>query len=277
MNASELNVPSAGWRADLRLRFAARDLRTYLIERSHSGPLIVQRPFYPEGGVCHVYIVHPPGGVVGGDELSVRVKAEPGSSLLLTTPAAAKFYRSEGAVARQTQLLEVSDASLEWLPQESIFFNAANVRSTTRVCLDGRSRFIGCEIACLGLPAREEDFADGTLRLGFEVEVNGAPHIIDRLRIDGDNRARTATWGLAAHKAIGTLLAYPAEPAMCDLARHIAELDVEIACSLVDEVLVCRALGTQAELVRLALTKIWHALRPRLMNRAAIVPRIWKT
>src|SRR5690606_17756816 len=177
----ESHAAASGWRADLRLRFAARDARTHLVERSHLGPLIVQRPFYPEGGVCHIYVVHPPGGVVGGDELSIRVHAEPTSNVLITTPAAAKFYRSEGGVARQDQTLAIEDARLEWLPQESIFFSGAQVRSTTRVCLAGESRFIGWEIACLGLPARNDDFAAGTLQLGFELEVKGAPRVIDRL------------------------------------------------------------------------------------------------
>lgn len=278
MSATEIKIDETnGWRADLRLRFAARGARTLLIERSHLGPLVVQRPFYPEDGVCHVYIVHPPGGVVGGDELTIRVKADSGSNVLLTTPAAAKFYRSEGAIAHQNQTLELDDASIEWLPQESIYFNAARVRGATCVKLRGESRFIGWEIACLGLPAREQEFGEGMLRLGFELEVDGVPRLVDRLRIDGESTARTAAWGLGGHKAIGTLLACPADPAMRDLVRGNERSDVAIACSLVDGVLVCRALGAQAELVRRSLTKIWQRIRPALMRREVVVPRIWKT
>ncbi len=274
---AEPHVDASGWRADLRLRFAARGARTHLIERSHLGPLIVQRPFYPEEGVCHIYVVHPPGGVVGGDELSIRVNAEAGSNVLLTTPAAAKFYRSEGAVARQDQSIEADDACVEWLPQESIFFSGAQVRSTTRVCLAGASRFIGWEIACLGLPARNDDFEAGALQLGFELEVDGAPRVIDRLRIEGDSAARSAAWGLQGYKAIGTLLAYPATRELIDRVRERAPQDVEIAFSLVDDVLVCRALGQQAEPVRDALTKVWTILRPALLGRESLVPRIWRT
>lgn len=273
----ESHAAASGWRADLRLRFAARDARTHLVERSHLGPLIVQRPFYPEGGVCHIYVVHPPGGVVGGDELSIRVHAEPNSNVLITTPAAAKFYRSEGAVARQDQTLAIEDARLEWLPQESIFFSGAQVRSTTRVCLAGESRFIGWEIACLGLPARNDDFAAGTLQLGFELEVKGAPRVIDRLRIEGGNDARTAAWGLNGFTAIGTLLAYPATRELIERARERAPQNVEVALSLVDDVLVCRALAQQAEPVRDALTQVWTLLRPTLLGRESVVPRIWRT
>jgi urease accessory protein len=58
-----------GWQASLNLSFANRFNKTLLVQRKHSGPLTVQRPFYPEGDVCHVYLLHPPGGIVGGDEL----------------------------------------------------------------------------------------------------------------------------------------------------------------------------------------------------------------
>ncbi|NLG78050.1 MAG: urease accessory protein UreD [Xanthomonadaceae bacterium] len=274
---AEPDLHDAGWRADLRLRFAARGAQTHLVERSHLGPLIVQRPFYPEEGVCHVYVLHPPGGVVGGDALSIRVNAEHGTNVLLTTPAAAKFYRSQGAIARQDQSIDIAGACVEWLPQESIFFSGARVRSTTRVRVKGASRFIGWEIACLGLPARSDDFEAGALQLGFELEVEGVPRVIDRLRIEGDSVAPTAVWGLNGCRAIGTLLAYPATRVLIERVREYVPQDVEMALSLVDDVLVCRALGQQAEPVRGALTRIWTISRPALMNRESLVPRIWRT
>ena len=275
--SAEPNLRAAGWRADLRLRFAARGARTHLVERSHLGPLIVQRPFYPEEGVCHVYVVHPPGGVVGGDALSIRVNAENGTDVLLTTPAAAKFYRSQGAIARQDQSIELDGACVEWLPQESIFFSGARVRSTTRVRVKGVSQFIGWEIACLGLPARGDDFEAGALQLGFELEVEGVPRVIDRLRIEGGSVARTAAWGLNGYQAIGTLLAYPATRELLERVRERVPQHVEIAFSLVDDVLVCRALGQQGEPVRDSLTRVWAVSRPALMNRESLVPRIWRT
>src|SRR5262249_20605752 len=100
--AVERNSPG-GWQAALDLGFESRGLRTVLTRRASVGPLVVQRPFYPEGDVAHVYLVHPPGGVVGGDQLQLNVLAKGGAHVLLTTPAATKFYRSDGRVARQRQ------------------------------------------------------------------------------------------------------------------------------------------------------------------------------
>src|SRR6187551_1093438 len=119
----------SSWQARLELGFRATAGRTVLAHRRHIGPLMVQRPFYPEGGICHVYLLHPPGGIVGGDSLELQVDAGQGSHALITTPAATKFYRAgphPRAVLRQNLL--VKDAVLEWLPQEAIVFDGAKVR-----------------------------------------------------------------------------------------------------------------------------------------------------
>ena len=267
-----------GWRAALRLRFSARERSTYLSEREHLGPLRVQRPFYPEANVCHCYIVHPPGGVVGGDRLSIDVDVDASANALLTTPAAGKFYRSDGLVAHLSQRFRVhSSASFEWLPQETIYYRGARVRARTCVELSASASFIGWEIGCLGLPARNEQFDDGSLRLGFELAVDGVPRWIDSLRIDGDDRARIASWGLAGSAAIGTMLVYPGNPALLDELRGFASQNVELAVTLVDGVLVCRAMSGQAEPIRRAFVEYWSKARPALVDRAAVAPRIWAT
>ncbi|HUJ74991.1 MAG TPA: urease accessory protein, partial [bacterium] len=48
---------SAAWRAELDLGYEVRAGRTVLARRRQMGPLLVQRPFYPEpGGVCHTLL-----------------------------------------------------------------------------------------------------------------------------------------------------------------------------------------------------------------------------
>lgn len=264
-----------GWRAKLELEFLSREGTTFLAKRRHAGPLLVQRPFHPEGGVCHTYIVHPPGGVVGGDELMLEIDAQVGSHALLTTPAAAKFYRSAGAVARQTQTLRASDAVIEWLPQENIYYPASHVRSATIVNLVGDSQFIGWEIACLGLPARGESFDTGELRLHFELWADRAPLLIDRLRISGADRRNA--WSLAGHEAIGTLLAYPASRDCVESIRSLEVNGAEFSVTLVDDVLVCRCLAAQAEPIKRAFVAAWRLLRPMMLQREAMEPRIWAT
>jgi urease accessory protein len=181
------------WQAKLDLTFRQAGNRTILAERRHIGPLIVQRPFYPEGPICHVYLVHPPGGIVGGDAVSLQVDVEPQAHALLTT-----------------QHLAVHDAALEWLPQETIVFDGARARSTTRVELTGEARFLGWEIACLGRPANGETFNAGQLQQDFLLYRDGQPLLLDRMRLSGGSPSLSAPWGLAGNQAMGTLLMYPA-------------------------------------------------------------------
>ena len=266
-----------GWLAHLRMRFAAREGRTYLAERHHVGPLLVQRPFHPEANACHAYIVHPPGGVVGGDRLELEVEAGAGSHVLLTTPAATKLYRSGGKLARQVQRVDAADAVVEWLPQETIFYRGATVRSETIIQLRGSSKFIGWEIPCFGMPARQEVFDAGELRLNLELWLDQAPLLVDRMRICGSDESRTSPWGLGGHQAVGTLLAYPADGKALELARSATAPRAELAVTLVDGVLVCRCVAEQAEAVKHLFITIWQLLRPCLLGRPAVLPRIWRT
>jgi urease accessory protein len=267
----------SGWLASLDLEFAAQGSRTVLARRSHVGPLVVQRPFYPEGGVCHVYLVHPPGGVVGGDRLELRTQVRDGAHVLVTTPSATKFYRSEGRVASQSQDIALGAATFEWLPQETILFPDAYANIATRVRLTQRSRFIGWEIVCYGRPASGLAYASGRAHQDFELWLNDVPLVLDHLRLDGAGASMHSHFGLAGHTALGTLFAFPADDALLESARTVLVNGVLAACSKVDGVLVCRAIGPHADAVRKHLASIWSLIRPQVAGKPATPPRIWAT
>ncbi len=233
---------------------------------------------------------------MGGDELRIDVQADPGAHALVTTPAATKFYRCDGRVSSQTQELRAAGATFEWLPQENIFYRGADARTATRVHVDADSRFIGWEINCLGLPARGEPFDAGALRLDLELwktfaydepvemrrvpickQIRNVPIFMDRLRLKGESAARGAFWGLAGQEAVGTLLATPATRDDVESIRELVAHEPFAAVSLVDGVLVLRALAPQAEAVRNLFISAWQRLRPRIIGRDAVLPRIWAT
>jgi urease accessory protein len=277
-------VSDAGWQARLELDFARHGERTVLARRRHVGPLAVQRPFYPDGpgergGACHVYLLHPPGGVVGGDALDIIVNAGAGSRALVTTPAAGKLYRSAGACARLSQRLVVDeDAQLEWLPQPTIAFAGVNARVGTRVDLAPGGRFIGWEIVCLGRTDSGERYT-GQLHLSLELWRDGATLWVERARYQ-DDELLAAPHGLRGCSVNGTLLASPA-PAADVLAAVRAAMDAHRAvltgASTVDDVLALRVLGPQAEAVQRALVDAWALLRPAILDGPALAPRIWAT
>lgn len=269
----------SAWQARLALQFAARGGRTVLSQRRHHGPLLVQRPFYPEGGICHVYLVHPPGGVVGGDQLALQVEVGAAAQVLLTTPAATKFYRAGPHPAAQVhQQLQVhAAAALEWLPQETILFDGARARAVTEVRLEGDARFFGWEIACLARPANGETLRHGALAQDLLLYRDDVPLLLDRLRLQGGSPALRAPWGLAGLQALGTLVMTPAPDIDLAPLRALDAPDVRFGMTRVQDVLVCRALSMQAEAVRDLFTRLWLQLRPALLGCAAVTPRIWAT
>jgi len=292
--------PAPGWRASLKLNFAHSAGRTRLRRGAGHGPLYVQKPFYPEGAVCHLYLLHPPGGLVGGDEHDISVALEPGARVLLTTPAATKFYRSAGSFASQRLTLQLaSDSCLEWLPQESLLFAGARARSATRVYLAPDCRFLGWEQTCLGRPAANEAFTwgefDQRLELYATADHSSAaraaarPLLLERNHWRGGDPVLNAPWGLAGHGVAATLYATPVDHEATDMIRRklaagLRELHAEgsapalrAALTLVDGVLVARVLGDEAQAVRGLLQDLWRELRPLVAGCAACPPRIWNT
>jgi urease accessory protein len=271
-----------GWRGALKLTYAFKDNRTWLLGQTRQGPLFVQKPFYPEGPeTCHTYIVHPPGGVVGGDRLNLDVIAGSNSRVLITTPAASKFYRSSGATAAQINRLEVgTDAVLEWLPQETIVFNGAQARMRTIVKLEPGARFIGWEMICLGLPACSQPFVHGRIDQCFEIWQEERPLIIDPLRIGPHDALLTACWGMAGRPVIGILAATVDAPDVVDAIRRqtaIPPSDGLFAVTRVPGLILCRYLGANVYTGLKLFIKAWEVLRRAVKGREACAPRIWAT
>lgn len=270
-----LAITATGWEARLALRYARRRERTVLTSREHRGPLLVQRPFYPEpGGVCHTYLLHPPAGIVGGDSLALEVAVEPAAEVLLTTPAATKWYRSDGRGAALTQSFAVAAAaSLEWLPQESLYFDGAVARSRISVDLAPGARFLGWDIACFGRPRCAERFEHGLLDLRLDVHRDGRPLLLERTRAAGKPP------GLRDAQVLATFVASGADHVALEAARTVcaAAGGCLAAATLRGDLLVCRALGGLVEPLARAWHDLWRCLRPLLLGRAAVAPRIWNT
>jgi urease accessory protein len=210
------------WRARLALRFERRGERTILAAREHTGPLVVQRPFHPEtDGTCHVYVLHPPGGVVGGDALELELDVQPNAAVLVTTPAATKFYRSAGQTATAHQRLTVrAGGMLEWLPQETIVFGGALAASVTEVMLEPGARFLGWEIACLGRPASADSFASGRLDQRFSLSEGGRPLLADRMLTEGGGSLARGVWGWGGRSVYGCFVAAGAPPQLTRALRE---------------------------------------------------------
>ena len=278
-DAGKTSAP--GWRAELALRYQRRGARTVLAERRHRGPLLVQKAFYPEAElICHGVVLHPPGGIVGGDDLALDVTVDGEAHAVLTTPGATKWYRSAGAEARQCMRFDVGPgASLEWLPQPTIAFDGtfACNRSAIDVRCDGC--YIGWEILCLGRIASGERLRTGRFVTTTQVNAGGTPLLIERGAIEGGSRLLASPIGFDGHPISGTLIAVSpsVDAGIVTVCRSVAPISGRHGVTRLPGLLITRYLGDRADHAFDYFVRVWQLLRPALLDRAATLPRIWRT
>ena len=275
------SVAPAGWDARLELRFERAAFRTVLAARRHAGPLRVQKALYPEGpAVCQVVVVHPPGGIVAGDSLRIEVDAGPRAHAQLTTPGAAKWYRSAGPFARSDTVLRVAAGALvEWLPQETMLFDGARAAIRLRVELAREARFVGWDVTHLGRTASGERFASGRLRQTVEIVDADGMLWCERALLDGDSRALQSGAILNGAPVFGTMIAAGIDVDGGALAacRAVSPASGEGAVTRLPHLLVARYRGSCARVARTYFASLWRVLRPSLAGRDAVPPRIWNT
>jgi urease accessory protein len=293
--AVEMQGPAAspGWCARLALDLERMQRRTVVADRRHFGPLCIQKPFQAEDGSCHIYVLHPPGGLAGGDDVELRVRVGADATALVTMPASTKFYRTSGLASRLVNRLSVAaGGALEWLPPETILFGGANAVLCTEIRLDASAAFIGWESLVLGRPSSGDLFAVGAFEQRLELYIDDRPVLLERFAALAGEDTLAAEWGLDDQANCASLLAYRADEAALDAVREaLAATDggadcadgadsadgCRIGASLVDEVLVVRGLARKTAVLRRRLEAAWRALAPLLLGRPALSPRIWNT
>jgi urease accessory protein len=266
------------WIGRLSLDFERSGGKTIIARRRHVGPLVIQRPFYEPDGTCQVYLIHPPGGVVGGDALTLSFEARGGAQALITTPGATKLYRSSGVGSRVSQsLISQGGATLEWLPQETIAYSGVSASTSTSVQLDAASHFVGWDITCLGQDNR--GLGQGQLTQRWQLERDGRPLWAERVELEADGALLAAPWGLAGRSVYGTLVATGASSALVDAVREVCPgSDADwLSVTRLGEVLLCRYLGYSAEAAKRCFCAAWAVVRRQVLGRDARPPRVWAT
>jgi len=260
----------ASWKAQLSLRFSSLGPRTVLAENRSDGPLVVQKPLYQEGdAVCQAIVVHPPGGIAGGDELKLDARVDAGAHALLTTPGAAKWYRTSGPWAKQQLALSV-DGTLELLPRETIVFDGVLADLGCEIHLGKEARYIGWEIVCLGRAGSGERFSRGAAKLQTKILRNGKPLWLERAFIEAGGALMQSPAGLGGHSVFGTFVATIVGNVRKDVHQ-------DVAVTQLPGLLVGRYLGDSSAHALRAFTTLWAALRPVVAGRVAVAPRIWAT
>ena len=274
------------WNATLALDYTRQADKT-VARFHHSGPLRILRSLYPEGeSICHNVIVHPPGGLVGGDTLDMAFTAAPGAHGLVTTPGATRFYRSAGAAALQrTQLVLDAGARMEWLPLEAICHSGCLAENRLTMRLAPGAELMGWDVTALGLPAAGQPFELGSLCQHIEVPAVW----LERARIAAaDTLLMNSPLGLAGNRCMATLffvagnsLARSRRQEALDCARQVIDAhslhSTAGATSPNDRIVVVRVLAPLVEPAMQLLRQVWQAWRVNLWHLGSALPRIWST
>jgi urease accessory protein len=276
------------WHARLNLDYRLDESAPRTLRRSrHDGPLRVLKSLHPEGdAVCHDVVVHPPGGLVGGDALVIEVDVDAGAHALLTTPSAARFYRSTGAPASQAVRAQVAaGARLEWLPLETLVYSGARAESRLAFTLAPGAEMIGWDLVALGQPASDAAFVAGTY--AHEIALPG--RWLDRGRTSADDHALLdGPAGWDGCRAMGTMwfaaggpLAPARETALLDAARTFVDahpLALRAGVTAAHEgLVVMRVLADRVEPAFDLMRAVWRAWRPLAWDCAPVEPRVWRT
>jgi urease accessory protein len=257
----------------------------------HNGPLRILKSLHPEGeAICHSVIVHPPGGVVGGDTLNVAIAVAPGAHALITTPGATRFYRSSGARAAQTVEARLAErARLEWLPLETLVHSGALAESRLSFDLAPGAEMMGWDCVGLGLPAAEAPFLAGDYRHRIALAVCGHSRWLERARTAAADLALLdGPCGWAGRRALGTLWFAAGTPlgddrreALLAIAREIAAghplAATTGATAPQPEVVVLRVLAPRIEPAFELMTEIWKRWRTAAWALSPCLPRVWRT
>lgn len=274
--ASLLFTPS--WHAELELAYARFGDSTRPVQRRHLGPLRVQKHLYAEGPqVCQHIIVHPPGGIAGGDRLNISASVGRDAWAQITSPGAAKWYRAAGPAYQQLKLQVAAGATLEWLPQETIVFSAAQAELSTAIDLEGDARLFYWDVVALGRPASGERFDLGHFQAQLDIRRDGQLLWHERQRIVGADGLLDSPIGLDGQPVFATLLV--TGEIGSDLLERCRSLPHAVHGDLTQlpGLLVARCLASEALLARGWLIDVWRLLRPALLGREAMPPRIWNT
>ena len=273
------------WQASLALRYRQQDGRT-LLHHAHQGPLRIFKTLYPEGpGTCHNVIVHPPGGLVGGDALSIDVELDTHARALISTPGATRYYRSDGPVASQSVHLRLGPgARLEWVPLETLAYNGCQAHNDLTFALDEGAELLAWDVLALGLPAAGQSFRHGYV----QQRIAWPGRWLDQGRLAADDALLLdSPLGLAGHRCLGTLVlatgtAWSAagREALLGALRQVIDNDplaAQCGATAPDpQLIVVRALAAQVEPVMALWQKLWALWRQQAWQCTSEPPRIWR-
>jgi urease accessory protein len=256
-----------------RVALSAASGRTRLADLYQSGSAKAILPRVA-GAVPEVVFLNTSGGLTSGDRLEYRLDLGPGAEALATTQTAERAYMAaQGAAEVGVSITAGRDARVDWLPQETILFNAAQVRRSTRIDLAMGASCLYAETVVLGRAAMGETVRTLAFRDERLITRDGTPILSEPLMLDDRSMAsapRPALIGTARAFATVALVRPGAEDAAGALGELLAEPGVEAAASGFDGKCLVRLMAPDGWPLR----RVMARLLTRLSGRT--LPRVWQ-
>ena len=228
----------------------------------------------PRDPPCAV-LMNTAGGVAEGDRLDIKVEWGAGTVATVTTQAAEKVYRALASGCRiATRLTVARGARAEWLPQETILFDACRLHRDARIVLEDDVTFLGVEAVVLGRTAMGETVRQGRLRDSMRIWRNGRLIYADTLALDGeiDGLMQRAAIGGGARAMAVVVHASDTAKARLDPVRDaLAGADGLAAASCWNGLLAVRLVAPDGETLRHDIGLALSALRD-----GKPLPRVWR-
>lgn len=276
-----------GWQAQAWLTLRRADQGAGTVHQGGAtAPLKWQRGFPQTGGRLLMPLLHTAGGLVGGDDLALRLSLEAGAAGLITSVAAQKVYGSvgrsrlvpEGRWARQHLVMDLKEgADLEWLPQELVLFCAALFEQHTQVQLAPGASWLGAEVVRLGRTADGEALDLGAWRSSLTIRRQSEWEFVDRLALGPETLQ--GEHGLAGQPVVGSLVwaAPEAVPDSLIVRARAAAVGLEgaMACGRLERGLVARYRGPSTQAARYWFCRIWALIRDHRGLPPPELPRVW--
>lgn len=264
-----------------RVRFAYRDGQSRLADLDQRTPMRVLFPKVSGGTPPLAAVTTVSGGLVGGDTLDIGVSVDSGAAATAIGQAAEKVYRSNGPDSVVTVELNVGENGwLEWLPQETILFDAARLDRKTMANVHSTGRLLAGECLVFGRLASGEVMCRGRVRDGWEVrDEAGRLHWADALLMEDDIlRILDSPSGFGGARAYATAIYVgpdagehlPAAKAITDIGD-----DVRSGATCRDGILIARWLSADPLALRRGFERYWMEMRKRTGGWTENLSRLW--
>ncbi|SEK71827.1 urease accessory protein UreD [Pacificibacter marinus] len=226
-------------------------------------------------GIPEVVFLNTSGGLTGGDRLEYHLQALDHTHLIGTSQTAERAYAStDNSIAAEVHVdLKVGqNASLEWLPQETILFEKSRLARCTKAELAANARFLFVETLVLGRAAMGETIETLHLTDRREITRAGRLEFLEPLEINATVLAsRANAVSLAGHRAFATIgLFDQGAEALADVLKPLSQDGVVAGVSGWNGKLIVRAMAGDGYPLRRYVAQILTKLR------GTALPRVWQ-